>query len=39
MYKRIKTSIKEELTEYINDNKNEYTDELHYHLSSTTMVR
>tara|TARA_R100000781_G_C4070098_1_gene124177 strand:+ start:252 stop:560 length:309 start_codon:yes stop_codon:yes gene_type:complete len=32
MYKRIKTSIKEELTEYINDNKNEYTDELHYHL-------
>ena len=29
---RIKTSIKEELTEYINDNKNEYTDELHFHL-------
>ena len=29
---RIKTSIKEELTSYINDNKNEYTDELHFHL-------
>ena len=26
------TSIKEELTEYINDNKNDYKDELHYHL-------
>ena len=26
------TSIKEELIEYINDNKNDYSDELHYHL-------
>jgi len=28
----MKTSVKEELTEYINDNKNHYSDELHYHL-------
>ena len=28
----MKTSIKEELIEYINDNKNDYSDELHYHL-------
>tara|TARA_R100001443_G_scaffold1056_1_gene4131 strand:- start:13599 stop:13895 length:297 start_codon:yes stop_codon:yes gene_type:complete len=28
----MKTSIREELTEYINDNKNDYTNELHYHL-------
>ena len=28
----MKTSIKEELTEYINDNKNYYEEELHYHL-------
>ena len=28
----MKQSIKEELTEYINDNKHEYIDKLHYHL-------
>ena len=28
----MKESIKEELIEYINDNKNDYSDELHYHL-------
>jgi len=28
----MKTSIKEELTEYINDNKNDYPEELHFHL-------
>tara|TARA_R100000781_G_scaffold32794_2_gene23865 strand:+ start:699 stop:995 length:297 start_codon:yes stop_codon:yes gene_type:complete len=28
----MKKSIKEELTEYINDNKNDYEKELHYHL-------
>tara|TARA_R110002051_G_scaffold177777_2_gene247617 strand:- start:10351 stop:10647 length:297 start_codon:yes stop_codon:yes gene_type:complete len=28
----MKTSIKEELAEYINDNKNDYPYELHYHL-------
>jgi hypothetical protein len=28
----MKTSIKEELIEYINDNKNDYSEELHYHL-------
>ena len=32
MYKRLKSSVKEELTEYINDNKNDYPEELHYHL-------
>lgn len=29
---RIKTSVKEELTEYIKENKGDYSDELHYHL-------
>ena len=29
---RIKTSVKEELTEYIKENKVDYSDELHYHL-------
>lgn len=32
MNTRIKTSVVEELTEYINDNKNNYSNELHFHL-------
>ena len=28
----MKASVKEELTEYINDNKNDYSEELHFHL-------
>jgi len=28
----MKSTIKAELTEHINDNKNDYSDELHYHL-------
>ncbi len=28
----MKKSVKEELLEYINDNKNDYSEELHFHL-------
>ena len=28
----IKTSVREELIDYINENKNDYSEELHYHL-------
>jgi hypothetical protein len=28
----MKSSVREELTDYINDNKNDYSEELHYHL-------